>query len=328
MTRRRASSLVAALFAAAALLPVRGAGAQQAPRPYRIGAVHAAFAPNHPAVEGLRAGLKAQGLEEGRGVTLDIRFTEGSYDAFPAAAAALVRANVDVIFTLNEAATRAAMAATTTTPIVFALVGDPVAAGLVREVARPGGNVTGVSSLRTELVPKRLETLKAVAPGLRRVWFIYPADDPASVAVLQQARMAAPALKLELMARAVRTPEELARALKAVRSGDGLLAPDRTPTLDIPNQVLQTSLAARVPVIFGATFWLGFGGLISYGADYHAEGAQAARLVAKILRGARPRDLPVESANKIALGVNLKTAKAFGLTVPRAILLRADEVIQ
>lgn len=303
------------------------ASAQQAKRLFRIGALNEAWAPNHPAVEGLKAGLKELGMEEGRDVTFDIRFTQGSLEVMPAAAQALGRAGVDLIFTSSEAAAKAAKAATGTTPIVFTLVGDPVAAGLVKEIAHPGGNLTGISGLRTELVPKRLEILKALAPSLRRVWFIYYPDNPESLAALKKAEEAAVVLKLELAARPVRTPEELAKTLKAVRSGEGLLALGG-PGLDINGQVLETSLSARVPAIFPAAFWVNFGALASYGSDYYAEGVQAARLVAKILQGARPQDLPVEGANKIELAINLKTAKALGLAIPPEILLRADKVIE
>jgi putative ABC transport system substrate-binding protein len=301
--------------------------AQQAKRVFTIGALNEAWAPNHPAVEGLKAGLKEMGLEEGRDVTFDIRFTEGKPEAAPAAAAALVQAGVDLIFTSNEASTRAAKAATQKIPVVFTLVGDPVAARIVNEVAHPGGNLTGVSGMQTDLTPKRLEILKALVPTLRRVWAIYYADDPSSLSVVRKAKEAAPLLKLELLARPVRTSEELARALKAPRPGDGLLPPPHA-TLDIPNQVLETSLSARLPAIFPSGFWAGYGALVSYGSDYYTEGVQAARLVAKILRGARPQDLPVEGANRIELVINVKTATAFGLKIPRPILLRADRVIQ
>lgn len=327
MIRGRLAALATLLLTVVIALPSGPASPQQARRLYRIGALTGAWAPNHPAVEGLKAGLKELGFEEGRDVTFDIRFTEGNPKAFPPAAAALVKAGVDLIFTSNEAATRAAMAATQKVPILFTGVGDPVAAGLVTEFAHPGGNVSRVSGLFTELAPKRLEILKAAVPTLRRVWAIYYADDPQSLAATRKAEEAAPRLKLELVARPVRTPEELTRTLKAVRRGDGLIAPD-VAALDIPDQILQTSLSARIPVVFGTAFWAGYGALVSYGADYHAQGRQAARLAAKLLRGARPQDLPVEGANKIELAINLKTAKSLGVTIPREILLRADKVIE
>jgi putative ABC transport system substrate-binding protein len=316
-------ALVAALLVAVAA-PLLS-DARQVKRPYRIGAVHPAFAPNHPAVEGLKSGLKELGLEEGRDVTFDIRFTEGKLEVMPAVAAELVKAGVDLIVTTSEHATRASMAATQKIPIVFTNVGDPAAAGLVKEIAHPGGNVTGVSSLSTELAPKRLEILKALVPSLRRVWAIYSADDVAHLPAIRQAQEAAPVLKLELIVRPVRTPEELSRALKGLRPGDGLLAPG-SPTLDIQGQIAE--LSTRVPSVFPAAFWVRHGVLVSYGSDYFAEGRQAARLVAKILQGARPADLPVEGSNTIELAINVKTAKALGLPIPQTLLLRANHIIE
>jgi len=316
---------ILAVLAAVTALNTPDALAQQAKRPFRIGAVHPAFAPNHPAVEGLKAGLKELGLEEGRDVTFDIRFTEGKLEVMPAVAADLVKAGVDLIVTTSEPATRASMAATQKIPIVFTNVGDPVAGGLVREIAHPGGNVTGVSSLSTELAPKRVEILKALVPGLRRVWAIYYAGDPSALAGVRRAQEAAPFLKLELVARPVSTAEEMARALKALRPGDGLLAPG-SPTLDIPGQIAE--LSTRVPSVFPAAFWVRHGVLVSYGSDYFAEGRQAARLVTKILQGARPQNLPVEGSNTIELAINVKTAKALGLVIPQTLLLRANHVIE
>ena len=171
----------------------RSEPAAGARRPFRIGVLNAAWAASHPTVEGLKAGLKELGLEDGRDVTFDIRFTEGKLDAMPAAAEALVKSGVDLIFTSQEAATQAAKDATKTVPIVFTLVGDPVAAGLVRAQARPDGNVTGVSSLQTELVAKRLEFLKTLAPAVHRVWLIYYSLDPGTTADDRQgARRGAP----------------------------------------------------------------------------------------------------------------------------------------
>ena len=301
--------------------------AQQARRPYRIGILHESFLPNIPQVEGLKAGLKAAGLEEGRDLTFDIRFTRGNLQALPAAATELAKAGVDLIFTALQEPTQAAKAATQTIPIVFVTVGDPVAAGIVTAVAHPGGNVTGVSSLDTELVPKRLEILKAIVPTLRRVWAVYHADDRSSIAATRKAQEVASLLKLELLARPVRTPEELVQNLKALRPGDGLLCPPAL-TMNIPGLILDLHLAGRAPAVFVNAFWVQAGAVASYGSDLYAEGVQAARLVAKILRGAHPQDLPVEGANKIELAINLKTAKALRITIPREILARADRVIE
>lgn len=297
----------------------------EARRPYRVGVLNEASAANHPTVEGLKAGLKELGLEEGRDITFDIHFTKGDPSATNAAAAALVKAQSDLLFTGNEAPTQAAMDATQKVPIVFTLVGDPVAVGIVTQLAHPGGNVTGVSNLTTELVPKRIETLQKLVPAIQRIWTIYYAGDPSSVAAVRKAQEAGPRLKLRVVERPVRTAQELEWALKELRPGDALLPPD-IATMDIPAVILEASLAARIPAVFPAALWVGHGGLVSYGPDYYAQGVQAARLVAKILRGARPQDLPVEGADKIDLVVNLKTANLLGLTVPRKVLLRADRL--
>ena len=314
------------LAAVLTLVPY-AAVAQQARRPYRIGVLNESRAANHPTVEGLRSGLRERGLEEDRDVTFDIRFTQGKPGAMPVAAAALVKASVDLIFTIGEASTHAAKSATQKIPILFTQVGDPVAMGIVTKLAQPGGNLTGISSLTLELVPKRLEALKMLAPTLRRVWVIHDLYDATSIVAIVNASQAAPRLKLELVPRAVVSAEQLRQALYELRPGDGLLATD-TGTLEIPAGILEASLASRIPAVFPTDFWLSQGGLLSYGPDYHAQGVQAARLVARILRGARPQDLPVEGADKIDLTVNLKTAKRLGLTAPRKILIRADKVIR
>ena len=300
-----------------------GIEAQQARRPSRIGVLNAAWAASHPTVEGLKAGLKDLGLEDGRDVTFDIRFTEGKLTAMPAAADALVKSGVDLIFTSQEAATQAAKDATTTVPIVFTLVGDPVAANIVQALARPGRNVTGVSTLQSELVAKRLEVLKTLAPEARRVWLIYYGNDLGTAPMIRKAADVAPSMKLDLVPKGVLDANELKAALRDVRRGDVVLAPDGSNP-DLAIAIIQRSLALRIPAVFGTALWVGYGGLISYGPDYYAQGVQAATLVAKILRGARPQDLPVEGAEKIDLAVNLKTAELLGLTVPRKILLRAD----
>ena len=304
-------------------LPTHAAEGQEAPRPFRVGVLNAAWAASHPTVEGLKAGLKELGLEDGRDVTFDIRFTEGKLDAMPAAAAALVQGGVDLIFTSQEAATQAARHATKSVPIVFTLVGDPVAAGIVVKLAQPGGNVTGVSSLHTELVAKRLEVLKTIAPSVRRIWLIYDGVDLSTVPMVRKALEAAQRMKLEVMPKGVLDTNELKQVLREVRRDDAVLAPEGSNP-DLAIAIIEQSLAVRVPAVFGTALWVGYGGLVSYGADYYAQGAQAAALVAKIRRGARPQDLPVEGAEKIDLAVNLKSADLLGLTVPRKILLRAD----
>jgi putative ABC transport system substrate-binding protein len=304
-------------------LPTHVGEAQKAPRPFRIGVLNAAWAASHPTVEGLKAGLKELGFVDGRDVTFDIRFTEGRLDTMAAAAEALVKAEVDLIFTSQEAATNAAKDATESVPIVFTLVGDPVGASIVTKLGQPGGNVTGVSSLQTELVAKRLEVLKTLAPAVRRVWLVYYSVDLGTTPLVTKALEAAQRLNLEVLPKGVLDADELNRVLREVRRGDAVLAPEGSNP-DLTIAIIERSLALRAPAVFGTALWIGYGGLISYGPDYYAQGVQAAALVAKILRGARPQDLPVEGAEKIDLAVNLKTADLLGLTVPRKILLRAD----
>jgi putative ABC transport system substrate-binding protein len=241
----------------------------------------------------------------------------------PAAAEALVKTGVDVIFSSQEAATQAARNATKSVPIVFTLVGDPVGARLVSTLAQPGGNVTGVSSLQTELMAKRLEVLKTLTPAARRVWLIYYGVDLGTTPMIGKALDAEQRMKLEIVPKGVLDANELRVALRDVRRDDAVLATEGSNP-DLAIAIIERSLALRVPAVFGTALWVGYGGLMSYGPDYYAQGVQAAALVAKILRGARPQDLPVEGAEKIDLAVNLKTADLLGLTVPRKILLRAD----
>ena len=299
------------------------AAAQEGPRPVRIGVLNEAFAASHPTVEGLRAGLRTLGFDDGRDVTFDIRFTEGKPEAMPAAAKALVAAGVNLIFTSQEAATLAARDATRTIPIVFTSVGDPVGAGVVANLAEPGGNVTGVSSLQTELAAKRIQILKTLAPSVRRVWLIYYGADLSTTPMVGKALEAAERMKLDLSPRGVLDTAALKRVLGEMRRGDGVLAPEGS-NLDIPGAILEQSLTLRIPAIFATALWVGHGGLVSYGPDSYAQGLQAASLVAKILRGVQPRDLPVEGADRVELAVNLKTSELLGLSVPRKILLRAD----
>ena len=312
------------ILAFALLLSLPHAGAAQEPRrPLRIGVLNAAFAASHPTVEGLKAGLRELGYEDGRHVTFDIRFTEGRLDTMPEAAGALVKSGVDLIFTSQEAATKAAREATTTIPIVFTLVGDPVGAQFVRSLARPGANVTGVSSLQTELMAKRLEVLRTLVPTVRRVWLLYYGADLSTKPMLNRTLEAAQGMRLEIVPRGVLKGAELAAVLRDVRRDDAVLVPESSDP-DLVIAIIGRALALRLPSVFGTALWVGHGGLISYGPDYYAQGVQAAGLVAKIARGAAPQDLAVVGAEKIELALNLKTAEQLGVTVPRKILLRAD----
>ena len=303
------------------------AEAQPQGRPYRVGVLNNSFTPGSPTVKGLRAGIKAAGLEEGRDVRFDVRSTGAEERTIATLAAALARENPDVIVAIGEKETRAVTAAAPQTPVVFTQVADPVAIGLVTSVARPGGRVTGVSDLRTELIPKRLELAKALMPNLRRVLVVYDAQDSESADAARKAQETAPSLKLNVVVRAVRTQEEAVRELKTASARDVLLAPS-TMNLNIMELILNLNLYRVAPAIFPSSFWVQAGGVASYGVDNYAEGVQAARLVAKILRGARPADLPVEGVNKIELAINRKTLQAFGVTIPTALAQRVDRVFE
>ncbi|HET9749074.1 MAG TPA: ABC transporter substrate-binding protein [Casimicrobiaceae bacterium] len=299
------------------------ADAQDARRVYRIGVLNEAWSADHPTVEGLKAGLKDLGLEEGRDVRFEIRFTQGKPEALSTAATALVTSDVDLIVAVGQAAALAASRATHRIPIVFTSVGDAVAAGILADRTRPGGNVTGISSLQSELAAKRLQVLHSLAPAVRRVFVVHERSDPVGASIVRNAVDAAPALGLDVVVRDVDDDRDLVEILAQIGPGDALFAADDS-RLRIPVAVLERSLASRTPAIFGTALWVGHGGLISYGPDAYAEGVQAASLAARILGGTKPGDLPVEGAERIDLAVNLKTAERLGLVVPRRILLRAD----
>jgi putative ABC transport system substrate-binding protein len=304
-----------------------GVHAQPQGRPYRIGVLSNAFMPGIPPIMGLRAGIKAEGLEDGRDVKFDVRSTGSDQKKTDALAAELAKEHPDVIVAIGEYETRAAMAAAPRTPVVFNQIADPVAIGLVSSVARPGGQLTGVSNLYTELVPKRLELARELMPNLRRVLLVYDAQDLATAAGARKAQETAASLKVNVVVRPVRTQEEAVRELKTANAKDVLLAP-ATLNLNIMELLLNLNLYMVAPAIFPASFWVQAGGVASYGVDYYAEGVQSARLVAKILRGARPGDLPVEGVNKIELTLNSKTLKAFGVTIPPALAVRVDRVFE
>lgn len=313
------------LSAATLALSAFRAPAQAPRRVLRIGVVTDAWAADHPTVLGLKAGLRELGLEEGRDVSFNVRFTQGHPEAAPNLARALVEDGADALFAVGAASALAAKAATTELPVVFAQVGDPVAIGILPELARPGGNVTGVSSIAADLVPKRVEILKTLYPDLRRIWVVARKDDPTTRASAAGVRDAARILDVAVAGIEVSGAEELARIEGLLAPGDGLLAPG-SDSFDLAASLLKLSLATRVPAIFPSSLWVGHGGLVSYGPNFFAQGTQAARLVAKVLGGTRPGELPVESADVLELALNLGTASSMAINVPRKILLRASTI--
>ena len=327
MNKRR--KLIVALGASALVSPL-SSFAQPAKKVWRIGFLGSEFAAGYGSnLEALRAGLRDLGYAEGKNIAIESRWAEGKYERLPDLAAELVRLKVDVIVTHGTPGTRAAKLATTTIPIVIATSGDPVAMGLVASLARPGGNVTGSATFTTELMAKRLELLKEAVPRIKLVAVLANALNPSRVVDSQEMETAAKALKMGLHRFEVRGPDDFERAFSA-------LAKTRVDAIVVhqdgmlnANSAAIAALAAsqRLPSAgfkeFGES-----GGLIGYGANFLELYRHAAVFIDKILKGAKPLDIPVERATKFELVVNMKTAKALGITIPNSILLRADKVIE
>jgi putative ABC transport system substrate-binding protein len=315
------------LLLSSGLLP-RGIDAVERARPRRIGALTDSWG-STPHMAGLRDGLLALGYHEREDFVIGVRFTQGNHTLLPAAAHELVRYGVDLLFVTSTQPAQAAQRATTQIPIVFASVEDPVGLGLVQSFARPGGNLTGVTNLTLELGPKRLELFRELVPGLKRVLYPYDAAHAPSVALAQMYRDAARHLGIELVEQPVRTEAEVQTILAQVRESqiDGIVQPSSL-SFNIPGFMLEATLERAIPTMFAGVFFVERGGLASYGPDDYALGWQAARLVDKIFKGTTPAEIPVEVNTKIKFVVNLKTAKALGLTIPPTLLFQADQVIQ
>jgi putative ABC transport system substrate-binding protein len=328
--RRR--EFVTLLVGAAATWP-RAARAQQAERLPTIGY----FSPGTPSAYRQWSATFAQRLRElgwveGRDIAIEYRFTEGRNERIAEIAAELDRRKVDVIFAPGNLTGLAAKQATSTIPIVFAGAGDPVGTGLVASLARPGGNVTGVSSQNLDLDGKRVELLREVVPGLLRL-AILANDDVANVAngrlLIGAVQVAARILGLEVAVFDVRRAEDIAPAFEALKGRvDALYVPMDTFSINNQTRINTLALAARLPTVHVFREAVEAGGLMSYGPSVSGHFRRAAEFVDKILRGTKPADIPIEQPTKFELIVNLTTAKAIGLTIPETFLVRADEVIE
>jgi len=281
-------------------------------------------------VDAFQRGLRELGYVEGQNIAIDYRYARGQVERLPGLAAELVRLNPDVIVTPYTPPTLAAKRATSRIPIVFAVVADAVGAGLITTLGRPGGNITGLTSTSAELGGKRLELLKQVISKVARVAVLYNPADQSNVLILKQLQESAPNLGLTLQPLAIREPRDFEGAFSAMTRGHTHAMFGAPGVLTFEHKEVLVGLAAkrRLPAMWGHRQFVDAGGLMSYAVDFYDQIRQTAAYVDKILKGAKPADLPVEQPTKFELVINLKTAKALGLTIPPSLLARADQVIE
>jgi putative ABC transport system substrate-binding protein len=323
MNRREVFTVLAAL--GAWTLPGR---AQQPTKIARIGFLGPGSASN-PAVEMMRAGLRDLGYVEGKNITIEFRWAEGDYDRLPELAEELVRLNVDVIVTYAVPGALAAKQATITIPIVMALSAEAVKLGLIAGLSRPGGNVTGQTFFNPELNAKRLELIKEALPQSRRIAVLFNPKNLIVPSVLEAMELAAKSLNLQLDQFAAGRPDELPSAFSAmaVKRTDALVVVDDPITFEMIGSIVRLATAQLLPSI-GQLELAEAGGLMAYAADYNEMFRHAAVFVDKILKGAKPDELPVEQPTRFKFVINLKTANTLGLKIPNLLFARADEVIE
>ncbi len=318
-------SLVAILIVASG----HSIAAQQPEKARRIGSLSLAAQPS-ALDEVVRQGLHELGWIEGQNIRIEYRWAGGKGDRLPALAEELVRLNVDLIIAWTTPAVQAAKNATRTIPIVMAAAADPVSTGLVAGLARPGGNITGVSSMAPGLAGKRLELLKELVPRLSRVAFLAHGGDPAHRLFVKEAQDAGPRLGIQVQPVVVKGPEEFDNAFSAMtreRAGALVVQPLFMVALGHGPTIADLAVKHRLPTISDGTQFAEVGGLIFYGPDRVALTGLVAPYVDKILKGAKPAELPVAQPQTFQFVINLQTAKRLGLTIPHSVLLRADKVI-
>jgi ABC-type uncharacterized transport system substrate-binding protein len=281
-------------------------------------------------LEAFRQGLRERGYLEGKNIAIEYRYAEGELDRLPSLANELARIKVDVIVVSSTPAVLAAKNATKEIPIVFHTIGDPVASGVVASLARPGGNITGLTMGGAELYGKRLELLKETIPKLFQAAILW---NPTSTVIQQdvkETQAAAQALKLQIQSLEIRNPEDIEPAFEtAIRSKTGaILITQSPPITTYPKRIVDVAAKRRLPVIYPQGQWPDMGGLMSYGANVDDSYRYLASYVDKILKGSKPAELPVERSTKMELVINLKAAKQIGLTIPPNVLGRADKVIR
>ena len=330
----RRNTLVA-LFALGAATGSLVARAQQPERMRRIGILMSLAANDpvmHPEVKALEQGLQELGWADGRNMKLEYRWAAAKADLIQVFAKELVDRHLDVIVARTTPVTAALLRETRAIPIVFVQVSDQVGDGFVKSLAWPGGNATGFTNIESSMSGKWLELLKEIVPGIKRVAFIYnPATAPTGGSFfLRPFEAAAPSFRVEAIAAPVHDVAGIEATIGAVarQSGSGLIVSPGNFLLAHRNLVVELVARHRLPAIYPFTFWTDHGGLISYGTDTPDLFRRAASYIDRILRGAKPSDLPVQAPTKFELAINLKTAKALGLKIPKSILLRADRVIE
>ncbi len=305
--------------------------AQQAKKVPRIGYLTvASLSSNVARVEAFRQGLRELGYVEGKNIVIEWRSAEGKFERQGELAAELVRLKVDVIVSSGPTMTRAAKEATATIPIVMAQDTDPVGNGFVASLARPGGNITGLSALSSELSGKQLELLKEIVPKLSRVAVLGNSTEPGNPKTLKEIELAAGAFGVQLQSLNVLNPRDIETAFRAGTKAhaDALLVLSSPALADHRSQIANLALKSRLPVMYYSQAFVDVGGLMSYGTSFTHLSHRAATYVDKILKGAKPADLPVEQPTKFEFVINLKAAKQIGLTIPPTVLARADKVIR
>jgi ABC-type uncharacterized transport system substrate-binding protein len=324
MMDRRAFLGILALLAAP-----RAAEAQRSVMIPRVGVI-GERSQTDPFLEAFREGLRARGYVDGRGLALEYRYALGALDRIPALAAELARLPVDLLVVGGTVSAQAAKRVAPTVPIVFVTSGDPVASGLVASLSRPGGNVTGLSIVAPEMIAKQLELLKTVVPKLSRATVLYNSGNPGVKPAMVAAREAGRTLAIEVHVLEIRRRSEVAGAaslLSSTRAGALLIISDPVFGNELP-QLSRLAADHRLPAIYTRKEFAEAGGLMSYGPSFADNYRRAAVYVDKILKGAKPADLPVEQPTTFELVINLKTAKALGLTIPPSLMQRADQVIE
>lgn len=326
LERRRFAALVGS-----ALLTAPFAAEAQAARVPRIGYLAPSLSPEASRlIAAFRQGLRELGYVEGQTIALELRSAEGNPERFAGMAAELVALNVDVIVAGATLAVLPAEQATRTIPIVFPVHTDPVGAGLVASLARPGRNATGLSFSSEDLTGKRMELLKETIPGVSRIAVLWKSPNPAALVQLKAAELAARPLAVSLHVLEVRGAEDLESAFQAATQGASaaLLVVDDPATFLLRKAIVELAARSRLPAMYGPREFALDGGLMSYGANLEDMFRRAATYVSKILRGAKPADLPVEQPTNFDFVINVKAAKALGLSIPQSLLARASEVLQ